>query len=381
MSTRVSAFEFPTGGLSIYGAIADPSVTQYYGEYIQSIRISLDVDRVPFAEATMVFQDLPEQFWQNLDPRYFAASTAFRLEHRDLDTDSVVSRLPASSLYAASTAVTFTAMDITTATRDLISGQCTVEAVSQDLRQLEQGRAIPGYIDHGQGNVRDLVGWVLGYAPPSSFPNDFMSASAAAIPAGDRRKVAPGDMNWDLIEPEVSGIGGRLFVDLTGAHLLAFTDDPPRVKPFTPPVISAHDPTADGPPLVELEETITRTGDWADTILVKYDWDDSGGIRHTEYWWNGSPGTEKLRMVSYDRPKPGTNQADEIRDRAIQRGRFVTATCAADFRYVPGYDLVVNLAPGTADVNYGMIRRVEYRINGSGEAEMTLTAQTGQPLA
>ena len=62
MSTRVSAFEFPTGGLNIYGAINDPAVTQYYGEYIKSIRVSLDVDRVPYAQATMVFQDLPELF-------------------------------------------------------------------------------------------------------------------------------------------------------------------------------------------------------------------------------------------------------------------------------------------------------------------------------
>lgn len=384
MTTRVSGFEIPIGGMTINGPISDPAVTQYYDQYVKEIRVSLDVDRVPYATARFVFQDLPEQFWQNLEPRRAPyTQVAFRLEHWDLDADAVASRLPASSLLTAATSSTFANLIVVSADRDIISGECVVETVGQDYQFLERGRPIPGTIDHGQPNVRDLAGWIVTQHGPGPYTiPDYMSAATTLIPAGERRQVHPGDLDWDLLEPEASAIGGRLFADLAGQFCLALTADPPRVKPYTPPVISAHDPDAGGPPLTALRERVERDGDWADIVLVEYDWRDASDVDHVEYWWYEPPGgSSKLQKFQFDRPKPGGNQAQEIRNKSLQRGRFVQATCRADFRYVPGYDLVVNLAPGTADVNYGMIRRVEYSIRGTGEAVMDLTAQTGQPLA
>jgi hypothetical protein len=357
-----------TGALSVAGEDLMP--------YVTAITVGMDVDRVPFWWGRIALQDLPDAIWRKLEPRVaYPPVLSFVLTQYDTDTGLEVSRMPSSLAYGAYSGPG--AMFVAEAERDILTGEVWVECVGWEHRMVDKGRVASTVVDHGHANVLALANSLVSSAIAAGITiTDNMGASSALIAAGDRRLIQPGETNWDVLEAEASAAGGRMYADVSGI-ILAPTSDPPRLKPYTPPTISAHDPEAPGAALVRLREKVARAGDWADGVVCRYDWRDAAGVNKTEYWASTGAST-KARTINFNRPRPAANQANAIVARSLLRGRTVTADCRADFRYRPGYDLVVATPTGTT--NYGMVRAVEYTLTGDGEALMTLTAQTGQPL-
>lgn len=348
---------------------------------VVGLEVSLDMDRVTFATATMQLADPSDALQDILDPRSSEGTIlAFRVVQYDTDTGYPECYLPGSRGFSGDTAA-YALLYIQGTDFDEITGILTVDAAGAESRMLEKINLTTGTVNTGAANLNALVSYALAQTFGSGTPlADPLGASSISIPSGDRRLWQPGQSCWDLIEAEVSSGGGRLWADLTGDWAVTERDDAPRdILGSSTVQATTYDPDG-GVPITSLRRRLRRDGDWYDSSLTKHTYTNTGGSQVTVYQAQITPPTRanssRGRLTTYDRP-PGTTYslAELIRTRSLKRGSASEAIGRCDFRARPGRSLVVTTPTGAR--NLGTIRSVVWNLT---DDEMTLSTQTARPV-
>jgi len=209
------------------------------------------------------------------------------------------------------------------------------------------------------GSLRSIISEVLdGIGTLASGDADFsFDANLEAL------LWEPGVTAWDFLQPLVEASGLRLFCDEQRVWRLV---DPASYK------VSGQVNIAATVNLTRGEDTISRYGDWYDSVVVKYSWSDILNEPHVAYDSAGAPGTKTL-VKSYDRAYPGAGAAAAILSRTTGRGRVLALGALADFGATPGKSLIATL-PDTP-LQSGVISTVEWSFESEGELGMTIRSR------
>jgi hypothetical protein len=149
----------------------------------------------------------------------------------------------------------------------------------------------------------------------------------------DMFRWVPGVTAWDFVEPLVQAGALRLFCDEARKwHLVdpALYTVPGLVQ------ISA------GTNAKEADDTITRYGEWFDSVVIMYQWTTADGLSHTNWDIAGAPGTKTI-LVEKRVPFPGPGAAAALLKRSKARGRVLDLTAVSDYKVTPGMSLQSSL--------------------------------------
>ena len=150
---------------------------------------------------------------------------------------------------------------------------------------------------------------------------------------------------WDFLAPLVQLAGGRLWCDENrGWHL-----ESPMANNDSTVAVTATETMTD------FTDTITRDGDWADAVLVKYKWVKVNGLAGslTDYARSYAGPVSKTYVVEYDlgtRPNafvPAYGAAANLFAQVNALGRTVPVAAVNDFAAVPGGTLTATLPDTT----------------------------------
>lgn len=339
---------------------------------VSSITPSMDVDRLTVCEATMVLASVTDEQWAALDPRNQGLGfqrVSFTVRQYDM-TGTQIGQVPPVGLPGENRADLW----IRTVRRNIIGGEVTVTLAGGESILNERRRNSGGSIDTAATYVGGLVLYSL-YDTFGGAVTSFDSiVNTTNIPAGDRRMFNPGETHLDLLRPELDAIGCRL-VDFWGKRWIAGTrDSSGLIKLGTYTQDDGLPADVDGI-VSEASEVVTRDGDWADGVLVKYDNTDNGGA----VTWSISGGGTNTKglFLTFERAAPGAGAApaNAIAARALTRGHDYDIEAACSLDVVAGTDLELWTRAGTTT---GLtIRAVEWRPH---EGTMTIRAQTGDPI-
>ena len=347
---------------------------------VTNIVASMDMDRVPYCAAELTLEDVSPDVWTALDPRRPTV----------LDTDGDI-RIRMVRRDAAGNAIDWLGQQDTPSTperfcylhtrssrRDYVSGAVTVSAAGAESLLDDRRRISTTDVDTGATTVAGLVTWALtdtfGGAATTGDPLPY----SAAIPTGDRRIMKPGITFNDLIEPEMDAIGCRLFNFWGRAWYLNYRDNPPLVNRVAANVALSTFTADEGAPrfadpiVFGIEQTVTRDGDYADGVLIRYDMTKSGGGVSLQRSGDGS--NTKGRVITYERPAAAAGAADILASRTRIRGNEITLECSIRFDIMPGMLLTVYTRSG---VLAGSIRAVTWDAKAG---TMTIRAQSGRTV-
>lgn len=341
---------------------------------VLNVRASADMDRVPYCMVTLTLGGVSDEVWAALDPRPFPGFAQLRLQVVCSDLDGT----PLSWLgqRAGDASPTTATLFLRTARRDRVTGTVTVTAAGAESMLEDRIRLATGTIDTGATTVLGLVEWALqdtfGYSITTADP----LASSTSIPAGDRRLMLPGENFNDLIETELQAISYRLYDHWGHVSAVFDREHTPATGENLNVVLATHThaegaPAHADPIVYEIEETMSRDGDFADGVLIKYDQTDTGGP--ITWQRSGDGANTKGRVLTIPRA-PAGDAANPMVERTRIRGVDLTITARARFDIIPGMRLYVYTRTGAVS---GSIRAVEY---DTATTHMTISAQTGQPI-
>lgn len=337
-----------------------------------NIQVSIDEDRAEYVHATITVAWVDDTIWALLDPREGNYIRWKVSQYGDVALTEHIGDLPGERLTGSDG---YARMVIRDVDRDWITREVRITCASRESLLADKIRNAPTTVDTGATTVAALVEWsldnVFGGAPGTV---SWVSAmTATAIPAGDRRIMQQGDSHFDLIRPELDAIGVRIY-DLWGQFWGSSVRNTASSRP--PLKLATYDwadgaPVDTDPTVYSLRERISRSGDWADGVLIKYDTTASGGS--VSYQASGAGANTKGRTITRNRPAPAANAADELVVRTQQRGQDITITCRAQVMDVHTRAPVeVHTLDGT--VVTGIMRSVEWDF---AAATMRINAQTG----
>lgn len=186
--------------------------------------------------------------------------------------------------------------------------------------------------------------------------NDVAHASTSSrIRLDDRDPLLlfqdPGETDWDFLQPLVQAAGLRLFCDEQRRWYL--------VDPSTYVVAGtlALEDASRG------RDRISRDrGDWADAVVVEYNWIGNDGTPQKRYDAAGT-GT-MLQTVKWNRPYPGPGAAAAILARYQGRGRVQEIIAPPQLAATPAMALTTDL-PSTP-AQEGFASRVTFRLDSDG---------------
>lgn len=345
---------------------------------VSNIVPSMDMDRSPFCQVTLTLQNVTETVWAALDPRAEHALGFGPLRFKAWCEDVDGNLLSWVGRWGGDTSPWWLYVWIQTADRDLITGEATVVCADDESRLNDKRRIATGGIDTGATTLSGLVMWALldvfGGVTTTADP----LALTTAIPAGDRRVMQPGETFTELIMPELQAIDyrtynywGRIWAIYQREHTPKWTGASPTVELAT----YEHDegaPAFTDPIVFAMTEQISRTGDWANGVLVRYDMTSYGGAVTVQR--SGDGVHTKGRVITYQRPAPAGHAADTIVQRTRIRGRELTVEARARFDVVPGQTVSIYTRDSRPA---GSLRSVEW---DCAKGTMTLTIQTGLPV-
>lgn len=186
----------------------------------------------------------------------------------------------------------------------------------------------------------------------------FGSEGGQAITA-DSAVWQPGVGGWDYLQPLTASAGVRLWCDEKRVWHLSKPEtitNPGQVRLFATNTIK------------DAEDTVSRNSDaWYEAVVVKYDWTDTGNVRHVEYDVAGNPGSGRVLLVQRDTPKPRAGEAAARLRKLSGQGRVLNVDAVADFAAYPATDLQLTLPD--SPVQAGWISAVTWRI---GADDMTV---------
>lgn len=347
------------------------------GQYpldVTNIRVSIDEDRTAYVQAQITVTWVTPEIWALIDPR---AGNYIRWrvsQYGDVAMTQWIGDLPGERLVGSDG---YARMVIRTVARDYSTRQVTISCESRESMLADKIRNAGTTINTGATNVADLVEWSLNDVFGSTGTVAWVSTMAAtSIPSGDRRIMQQGDTHFDLMRPELDAIGVRIY-DLWGQLWGSSLRNTVSARP--PLQLATYD-WADGAsfetdPIVHgLTESITRNGDWADGVLIKYDQTASGGS--VSYQASGAGVNTKGVMITRYRPAPSSNAADALVTRAEQRGEDITIVCRARVTEVHTRG-PIEIHTREDGVISAVIRSVEWDFFAGS---MTINAQTGTEL-
>lgn len=345
---------------------------------------SMDMDRVPYCDVRIEFAGLDYATFREIDPRNVDSvsdnqgkTIRIRVLEFDSNGDFRANLVRESFLEDQQWAQ----LIILDADWDEITGEGSIVAANRETVLEARIRLSGSSIDTAATDVLGLVYWSLtdcfgGYSLQAE-----PLASATSIPSGDRRLFLPGESHSELLEPELQAIGYRLF-DYWGrtwfvnaresTPLLGLSYGYERTLQLASYTQREGAPPNADPIVYSIVRRLTRAGDYADGVLIKFDTLESGGS--ITYQRSGDGSNTKGRVLTWKRTAPGGNAADEVVKRTKIRGEDITITARARLDVTPGQELRVFLRDDrTLTAN---IRAVSWNI---AAAEMTIRAQAGRP--
>lgn len=175
----------------------------------------------------------------------------------------------------------------------------------------------------------------------------------------------PGQSAWDYVTPLVQAAGLRLWCDERRVWHLA--------EPLSPTegVLSLAETS-----MAELEDDLTRDGDWYDAVHITYRWRDSSDIERIRYDLATVPGYSRVLALEYARPWPGYGAAAAMLRRTTGRGRVQAVTTVSDYSATPGQVLVVTY-PGNP-IRTGLVSRLTWDL-GTDEMQVQSRDLTDTP--
>lgn len=337
---------------------------------VMNIVPSADLDRVPYAAAMITTGPLTGEQWSLLDPRTVdpIVGGQVRWRVRQLDASgSVLGYLPRVGETTDDWATMWVrnvsrSLGVTTITvgggETMIDDRIVLEATGRLGSNYETSRALASATSLG-GYVDAVLSITFGAGHASPLDD----TATAALQLGSRRRLDPtaapsipyadlpaptGSSFMQLIETELSSVGCRL-VDAWGLgwfvtdrnHGPSFEGGPSALRwasypAATPGVVDI---------ITDFTETVTRDGDWADTIVVTgelNDLDETRSWRHAAETGTKSRG----RIIAIESAEPSGNLAASIASRTFRRGHDITVTTAIVLDAVPGVPVEIHLRSG-----------------------------------
>lgn len=329
---------------------------------VVGIAPSASLDRVPYAGATVTAGPLTAHQWALLDPRTVnpARGGNVRWQIRQVDpSGATLGHLPPqggwATMYARTvqrslntTTITVSGAETMIDDRLVLEGAGRLTSTYEVSTALAAATSLGEYVD---AILRLTFG--TGHAEPAD------DASATALNLGNRHRLDPyqaptipyadlpaqsGSTFMQLIETELSSVGCRL-IDTWG-HGWKVSDrnhapDVPTLRWATHEDV----PAGVAPIIVAFDETISRDGDWADTIVVigeAGDIDETRSWRHTADTGTSSRGL----IIEMKTPEPSGNLAASIASRAFRRGHDITIRARIVLDVTPGAPVEIHLLSG-----------------------------------
>lgn len=330
---------------------------------VTNIIASQDRDRNVFCEAVLETYYLDDSLFAALDPRA-GARVNWRVEQQN-ESGTQISEMPFSLTFPGQEA----SMYVREVSRDPLNNTGRIRLAGGESMLMDKirnaGTTLP--IPGPPTTVAALVGWSIGDVIGSYTISNAAITISTALPAGNRRLMFPEETHMDLLKPELDAIDCRLF-DFWGIQW--FT----RVRSAASGTmeLATYEGFGGADPIVfEYTERMSRDGDWADGVLVKYDTTSTGGA--VTYQASGLGVNTKGVNISFDRVAPGSNSANVIVERTKTRGYDLEVTARIRFDLDAYYALEVYHPAGSIEAR---VRSIEWNI---GEGVMRIRAQAGEP--
>jgi len=135
----------------------------------------------------------------------------------------------------------------------------------------------------------------------------------------------PGQSLWDFVQPLVQAGGLRLFSD--EARVWHLVDPVTYAVPGLTTINAGEHATA-------ATDTISRYGDWFDSVVIRYRWTDAAGVVQIRYDAAGSPSSKTL-TIDESTPFPGVGAAAALLARSTARGRVFDLAAVSDYAVTP----------------------------------------------
>lgn len=331
---------------------------------VVGIAPSADLDRVPYAAATVTLGPVDNHTWELLDARTVdprrGGQVRWRL--RQLDAEgTLLGRLPVVRGAGDEWAI----MWVRTAARTLDVTTITLgggETMIDDILVIEEDRfwnigEVSEAVLGGARDLGDVVNNTL-YLVFGSIGEPVAvgekAAAAALIPtlsfwSSPGMDIGPdlpaGTSLMQVIEPELSAAGCRL-IDLWGVEWALIDRDLGRPSPASPETLrwSSYEvpgTTAVDPVILGFSETVSRDGDWGDTVVVE------GGYDGQEWQHFAKTGVgSKGQIIKSPGAQPSANLAASIAGRAFRRGHDISIIATIRLNVAPGCQVEVYLRSG-----------------------------------
>lgn len=363
---------------------------------VTNIAPSAALDRVPYAAATITAGPVDPATWDLLDPRTIdpreGGNVRWRLRQLD-QAGAVIGNLPR----IGGSTDQWATMYVRTATRDLDVTTLTLgggETMVDDRLVIEDsGRLTSAYeistVLAQSSTLGDYVDALLTltFGPTHVTPVDDAAAAVLARPAGAGTRLsrpdwieipfpAPAGASFmQLIETELSSLGMRLF-DAWGLGWYVASRD--KVAPSQPAELrwASHDdelPPGVEPIILSFNDTVSRDGDWADTVVVV---GESPGFDSTRTWRHFAEGSARSRgrVIQTTAGEPSGNLADSVVSRTFRRGRDIVVTTQIRIEAAPGAPIELHLRSAVLTAE---VVSIEWQTE---RGEMTVHARSAQQV-
>lgn len=329
---------------------------------VTDISPSADKDRRAYTAAVITLSSVSESVLAALDPRTVDPSSGGPIRWRITQLDlagAVIGWLPRVSTLPGA----YARMYVRGIRRRLDS--VTVDVDGGETMMLDRINLSSMTIAaHPVYTGEDLADWVLAevFGGGTVTAADAMAAAYLARKP-DRVELGSGDNYFRLTESDMSSHGVRL-LDLWGLGWYVADRDRPPTFPGAQTVAklaSYADETlpADVDPIItELEEYVTRDGDWADGVIVRGDIPTGSYTERWEYAAGRATQTKGL-VIEIGGAAPSANLAASILSRTVRRGRDLTVTARARLDVLPGMTLEAHLVEGVLS---GLVTAVSWNL-------------------
>ncbi|MFJ4999904.1 hypothetical protein ACIP5T_17260 [Microbacterium sp. NPDC088619] len=349
---------------------------------VTDISPSSDKDRRAYTAATLTLSSVSATVLAALDPRTVDPATGGQVRWRITQLDlagNTIGWLPRTGTLPGA----YARMFVRGIRRRLES--VTVDVEGGETMILDRINLTSKTIAaHPVYTGADLANWTL----DEVFGNGTVTAADAAATAylarkPDRVELASGDNYFRLTESDMSSHGVRL-LDLWGLGWYVADRDHPPTFPgaqATAKLASFADETLPvdvDPIIIDLEEAITRDGDWADGVIVRGDIPSGSYTERWEYAAEKTAHTKGL-VIEIGGAAPSSNLAASILSRTVRRGRDLTVTARARLDVLPGMTLEAHLV---GDVLTGLITSVKWDFQlGTMNLQVQSAASTDPDVA
>lgn len=346
---------------------------------VVSITPSVVRDRVAYTAADITCGRMDATTRALFDPR---TVTAVRWRIRQVDLNgATLGHLPRVGAGTGQ----YATMHVRTLQRTLDSVTVTVsggETLADD--KLNLGPHEDGTVAATTGQ---LVNWALERVTGTTNPAVAADAPARITPADDHAAEVLASKPWHpyvgvgesfaaMLETELSSQDCRL-LDAWGLGWYVCTRSTPPTYMGAPTTVrlSSHEDVPAGvhPIIVDMSETITREGDWADAVVAQGDATTDGYVSTWRHLARQAAHTKGL-IVDTGRSEPSGNLAESIAARAAARGHDLTITARVRFDVLPGMTLEAHFLDG---VTTATIVAVTWDLD---RGEMTVTAQSARTV-